>query len=91
MSPFYPEAAPRVLAAIRAIGARHFIVSTDSGLIGTPNVPDTLALVAKRFREAGVTDADLSAMFKDNPAFLVNLPPATPSRGNAQVRRTGRR
>jgi len=64
-----------VLAAIRAIGARHFFVSADSGLIGTPNVPDTLALVAKRFREAGVSDADLSAMFRDNPAFLVNLPP----------------
>jgi hypothetical protein len=69
-----PEATPRVLAAIQAIGARHFVVSTDSGLIGTPNVPDTLSLVAKRFREAGVSDADLIAMFRDNPAFLVNLP-----------------
>ncbi len=70
-----PEAKPRVLAAIRAIGARHFVVSSDSGLIGTPNVPDTLALVAKAFREAGVSEADLGAMFRDNPAFLVNLPP----------------
>lgn len=73
-----PDAAPRVLAAIHAIGARHFIVSTDSGLIGTPNVPDTLALVAKRFREAGVSEADLSAMFRENPAFLVNLPVLSP-------------
>jgi hypothetical protein len=76
-----PEAAPRVLAAIHAIGARHFFVSTDSGLVGTPNVPDTLALVAKRFREAGISDADLAAMFRDNPAFLVNVPrigPAVP-------------
>jgi len=79
-----PEAAPRVLAAIRVIGARHFIVSTDSGLIGTPNVPDTLALVAKRFRQAGITDADLSVMFKDNPAFLVNLPPASAPRAQAR-------
>ena len=79
-----PEAAPRVLAAIRVIGARHFIVSTDSGLIGTPNVPDTLALVAKRFRQAGITDADLSVMFKDNPAFLVNLPPASTPRAKAR-------
>jgi len=69
-----PEAAPRVLAAIRAIGASHFFVSTDSGLVGTPNVPDTLALVAKRFRDAGIADADLMVMFRDNPAFLVNLP-----------------
>ena len=79
-----PEAAPRVLAAIRVIGARHFIVSTDSGLIGTPNVPDTLALVAKRFRQAGISEADLSVMFKDNPAFLVNLPPASAPRAQAR-------
>lgn len=71
-----PDAAPRVLAAIRGIGARHFFVATDSGLIGTPNVPDTLALVAQRFREAGIGDADLSVMFRENPAYLVNLPPA---------------
>ena len=69
-----PEAAPRVLAAIRAIGARHFFVATDSGLVGTPNLTDTLALVAKKFREAGIGEADLSTMFRDNPAFLVNLP-----------------
>jgi len=69
-----PEAAPRVLAAIRAIGARHFFVATDSGLIGTPNVPDTLVLVARKLRETGIPEADLSAMFKENPAFLVNLP-----------------
>jgi hypothetical protein len=72
------DAAPRVLAAIRAIGARHFFVSTDSGLIGTPNVPDTLALVARRLREGGIGDADLSLMFRENPAYLVNLPPRTP-------------
>jgi hypothetical protein len=70
-----PEAAPRVLVAIRTIGARHFFVSTDSGLVGTPNVPDTLALVAKAFRTGGISDADLSTMFRENPAFLVNLPP----------------
>jgi hypothetical protein len=74
-----PEAATRVLGAIRAIGAKHFFVATDSGLVGTPNVTDTLALVAKAFRKAGISDRDLTAMFKDNPAFLVNLP-ALPNR-----------
>jgi hypothetical protein len=80
-----PAATPRVLAAIRALGARHFFVSTDSGLIGTPNVPDTLALVAKAFREAGIPDADLTAMFRDNPAFLVNLPPAGAAAGAGRL------
>ena len=70
-----PEAGPRVLAAIKAIGARHFFVSTDSGLIGTPNVTDTLVLVARTLRTGGVAEADLTAMFKDNPAFLVRLAP----------------
>jgi hypothetical protein len=69
-----PDAITRVMSAVRAIGARHFFVSTDSGLVGTPNVPDTLALVAKALRQAGVSEADLTAMFKDTPAFLVNLP-----------------
>lgn len=68
-----PQAVPRVLAAIRAIGARHFVVSTDSGLVGTPNLTDTLTLVARAFRAEGVSDADLTAMFKDNAAFLVKL------------------
>ena len=70
-----PEATPRVLAAIRSIGARHFFVSTDSGLVGTPNVPDTLVLVARALRAGGVSDADLTAMFKDTPAFLIGLRP----------------
>ena len=72
------DAGPRVLAAIEAIGARHFFVSTDSGLIGTPNVTDTLVRVARTLRAGGVSDADLTAMFKDNPAFLVRLPPLVP-------------
>ena len=70
-----PAAGPRVLAAIKAIGARHFFVSTDSGLIGTPNVTDTLVLVARTLRVGGVAEADLAAMFRDNPAFLVRLAP----------------
>lgn len=33
------------------------------------------ALAAQSLRGAGVSEADLTAMFKDNPAFLVRLPP----------------
>jgi len=68
------EPKKRALAAIQAIGARHFIVGSDAGLIGRENHTDTLALAAKALRAAGVSEADLTAMFKDNPAFLVNLP-----------------
>jgi len=64
----------RALAAIRAIGARSFFVGSDAGLLGRENHTDTLALAAKALRAAGVAESDLDLMFKDNPAFLVNLP-----------------
>jgi hypothetical protein len=69
------ESKTRVLNAIRAIGARRFFVGSDSGLTGTPNLADALAAAAKSLRAAGLSEGDLSLMFKDNPAFLVNLPP----------------
>jgi hypothetical protein len=65
----------RALAAVKAIGARHFIVGSDAGLAGRANHTDTLAMAAKSLRAAGVSDADLTLMFKDNPAFLVGLKP----------------
>jgi hypothetical protein len=64
----------RALAAIRAIGASHFFVGSDAGLAGRANHTDTLVLAAKSLRAAGLSEADLTAMFKTNPAFLVNLP-----------------
>ena len=67
------EAKNRALAAIRALGARHFFVGSDAGLRGRENHTDTLALAAKSLREAGISEADLGLMFKENPAFLVNL------------------
>jgi len=69
------EPKTRALAALRAIGAQHFIVGSDAGLRGRENHTDTLALAAKALRAAGVSEPDLDLMFKDNPAFLVNLPP----------------
>jgi hypothetical protein len=64
----------RTLAALRAVGARHFFVASDAGLLGTYNHTDALALAAKALRAAGVAEDDLTTMFKDTPAFLVNLP-----------------
>jgi hypothetical protein len=63
----------RALAAVKAIGARHFVVGSDSGLAGRANLTDTLALAAKSLRAAGVSEADLTLMFKDNPAYLVKI------------------
>jgi hypothetical protein len=72
------EPKKRALEALRAIGARHFFVGSDAGLRGRENHTDTLALAAKALRAVGVSEGDLTLMFKDNPAFLVNLPPLPP-------------
>jgi hypothetical protein len=63
----------RALAALKAIGASHFIVGSDAGLAGRANHTDTLAAAAMSLRAAGVSDADLNLMFKENPAYLVKL------------------
>jgi hypothetical protein len=69
------EPKKRALAAVKAIGARHFIVGSDAGLAGRANHTDTLVLAARSLRAAGISDADLSVMFKTNPAYLVKLTP----------------
>jgi len=65
----------RVLEAMRLIGPARLFVASDSGLVGTPNHPDALALAARALRSEGYSEKDLDLMFKDNPAFLVRLPP----------------
>lgn len=47
------ESRRRALAALQAIGARHFFVGSDAGLAGRANHTDTLALAAKALRAAG--------------------------------------
>jgi hypothetical protein len=68
------ESKEKTLAAVRALGAEHFFVSSDAGLIGELNQTDTLAIAAKALRAAGSSERDLALMFKDNPALLVRLP-----------------
>jgi Family of unknown function (DUF6282) len=70
-----PAETARVLEAIRLIGPDATFVSSDSGLIGSPNHTDALAQAAKVLREAGFPESALTRMFKQNPARLVKLPP----------------
>jgi hypothetical protein len=49
-------------------------IASDSGLVGTPNHPDAMAMAAKALRAAGFSEQDLNWMFKDTPARLVGLP-----------------
>lgn len=69
------EGQQRVLEALRAIGHEHFFVSSDSGLVGTPNHPDALVMAAQVLRQNGFDEQALNVMFKENPARLLGLLP----------------
>ena len=64
----------RAIDVIKALGTQNVFVGSDSGLIGTPNHPDALAMAIKALRAAGFSEMDLNRMFKETPARLVGLP-----------------
>jgi hypothetical protein len=64
----------RAIEAIRALGTQHVFIGSDSGLVGTPNHPDSLAMAIKSLRAAGFSEQDLNRMFKETPARLIGLP-----------------
>src|SRR4029453_14099392 len=57
----------RAIEAIKTLGTQNVFVSSDSGLVGTPNHPDALAMAAKSLRAAGFSEQDRNRMFKDTP------------------------
>ena len=63
------------IEVVRALGAQNVFIGSDSGLVGTPNHTDALAMAAKSLRAAGFSEEDLNWMFKNTPARLVGLPP----------------
>ena len=63
----------RAIEVIKALGTQNVFVASDSGLVGTPNHPDALAMAAKSLRAAGFSEQDLNRMFKETPARLVGL------------------
>ena len=64
----------RAIDVIKTLGTQHVFIASDSGLVGTPNHPDALAMAAKALRAAGFSEQDLNRMFKETPARLVGLP-----------------
>src|SRR5678816_3071994 len=64
----------RAIEVIKALGTQNVFVGSDSGLVGTPNHPDALAMAIKALRAAGFSESELNKMFKETPARLVGLP-----------------
>lgn len=60
--------------AIRALGADHVILSSDSGQAGQRYPDDAMAIMAARLRDLGIPAADIRKMMVENPAKLLGLP-----------------
>jgi hypothetical protein len=63
----------RAIEVIKALGTQNVFVGSDSGLVGTPNHPDAMAMAIKALRGAGFSEQDLNRMFKETPARLIGL------------------
>ena len=62
-------------AAIREIGAEHFLLSSDLGQEMNPLHPDGLRAFMEGLRAEGISAADIDMMIRQNPARLLGLQP----------------
>ena len=61
--------------AIRDVGARHFLLSSDLGQEMNPLHTDGLKAFMEGLRAEGIGDADIDTMIRRNPARLLGLAP----------------
>jgi microsomal dipeptidase-like Zn-dependent dipeptidase len=61
--------------AIREVGARHFLLSSDLGQEMNPLHTDGLKAFIEGLRAEGISDADIDTMIRRNPARLLGLDP----------------
>lgn len=61
--------------AVRAIGADHFLLSSDLGQATAPVHPVGLRWFATELKKAGLSDAEVKTMLCENPARLLGLSP----------------
>ncbi len=59
--------------AIHALGAEHFLISSDLGQAGNPDHVAGLTAFIRALGEAGVTVAQINQMARRNPARLLGL------------------
>jgi uncharacterized protein DUF6282 len=58
-------------AAIKAVGARHFVLGTDLGQSGNPTPPDGLHMFVAALSAQGVTRGEIEAMGREVPGALL--------------------
>ena len=65
--------AKHVAQAVKELGAKNLVLSTDLGQSGNMNHPDGLEMMAAAVLKEGVTQDELDWMTKKNPARLLGL------------------
>ena len=62
-------------AAIREVGAEHFLISSDLGQEGSPTHVEGLTSFAQALLDQGITEEEIDVMGRHNPATLLGLTP----------------
>ena len=65
--------AKHVAQAVKEIGAKSLVISSDLGQSANMTHPDGLEVAIAQMKAAGVTDADIDIMMRRNPARLLGL------------------
>ena len=61
------------VGAIRALGAEHFLISSDFGQAGNPDHATGMTAFIQALRQAGLTESQINLMARSNPATLLGL------------------
>jgi Family of unknown function (DUF6282) len=65
--------AKHVVQAVKEIGSKSLVISSDLGQSGNMTHPDGLEAAIAALKAAGVSDADIDVMMRKNPARLLGL------------------
>lgn len=68
-----PNSIADMAAAVREIGAEHFILASDLGQTGNPIHPDGMVELIKGLTAEGIPPEDIDVMVRANPAKLLGL------------------
>ena len=68
-----PELLKDYVEVIQSIGAEHFIISSDFGQAGNPDHATGMRQFIKALIEAGINQAQIQMMARNNPATLLGL------------------
>lgn len=66
--------AKHVAQAVKEIGAKSILISSDLGQTGNMTHPDGLEVAVAEMKREGISDADIDIMMRKNPARLLGLP-----------------